>query len=218
MATKPVKPSSKPQAKKPGAPSSTPSKAKPGVTAKAAPGQTSSFEDVAKAEALEKFGMVAPLQASFNPENIKRFFKGEMTLAQIMGVTLDEAYALAEYAYTMFEQGRTREARQIVESLVVQNPKDAYLHTLLGAIYWKLDMPEEAVEEYGYAIEMDPNNIPALTNRGEILLQHGEMDTALDDLKAAIELDPAGKHPSAARARALATATVEVMKILLKKA
>lgn len=194
------------------APSSGHGSKGPAPAAKADP-----LEETAKQAVLEKFRFVAPLQASFNSENIPKYLQGKMTLAQLMGVTIDEAYALAEYAYTMFEQGRSREARKIVESLVVQNPKDPYMHTLLGAIYWKLDMPEEAVEEYGYAIELDPDSIPALTNRGEILLQNGELDHAMADLKAAIELDPEGKHPSAARARALATATVEIMKLALKK-
>lgn len=167
------------------------------------------------AEVAKKFRLINNIETTFTAENMKKFVERKGTLAQLMGITIDQTYALAEYAYTLFQQGRIREARQIFEALVIQNPIDGYMHFMLGAIYWKMDMPEEAVEEYGTAITLDPKNIAAYTNRGEILLQHGEFEDALEDLKTAIELDKKGDDPFALRARALAGATAEVIKAIV---
>jgi tetratricopeptide (TPR) repeat protein len=170
------------------------------------------------AEVAKKFRLINNMEATFTAENMRKFVRREATLAQLMGITIDQTYALAEYAYTLFQQGRIREARQIFEALTIQNPIDGYMHFMLGVIYWKMDMPEEAVEEYGVAITLDPKNIAAYTNRGEILLQHGEFEEALEDLKTAIELDKKGDDPFALRARALAGATAEVIKAMLDEA
>jgi hypothetical protein len=54
-------------------------------------------------------------------------------------------------------------------------------------------------------------------NRGELLLQHGEFEYAMEDLKAAIDLDPDGKNPASLRARALAAATAAAIKELIER-
>ncbi len=50
---------------------------------------------------------------------------------------------------------------------------------------------------------MNPVDIHALTNRGEIALKLGRLQEAASDFKAAMDLDPARKHPAANRARLL---------------
>jgi hypothetical protein len=49
------------------------------------------------------------------------------------------------------------------------------------------------------------------------LLQHGEFEYAMEDLKAAIALDPDGKNPASLRARALAAATAAAIKELIER-
>jgi len=148
-------------------------------------------------------------------ENIKKFILGEMTWGQLHGITMEEAYAMAELGYIQFEQGRYGEAQSIFEGLVITNPYDAYFHAMLGAIYARKDMQEEAAEEYTIAIELDPENISAYVNRAEILLQHGEFEIAMEDLRNAIKLDHKGEDPSGLRARALAGATAAIIEEIL---
>ena len=150
-------------------------------------------------------------------ENWEKFVMGDITWAQLEGMTMEEAYAIADLGYTFYEQGKYDDAQTLFEGLVISNPYDGYFHTMLGAIYAKKDMHEEAAEEYSIAIELDPENISAYVNRGELLLQHGEFEYAMDDLKAAIELDPNGEDPSGIRARALAAATAAIIKEILEK-
>jgi tetratricopeptide (TPR) repeat protein len=157
------------------------------------------------------------VETPFSEDNLKRFIMGEITWGQLQGLTMEEAYAFAELGYTQFEQGRYDEAQSIFEGLVISNPYDAYFHTMLGAIYARKDMQEEAAEEYTIAIELDPENIAAHVNRAEILLQHGEFEIAMNDLRAAIKLDPKGEDPSGIRARALAAATAAIIEEILEQ-
>lgn len=154
---------------------------------------------------------------TFTQENLEKFIMGEITWAELEGMSMEEAYAIADLGYTLFEQGRYDDAQTVYEGLVIGNPYDAYFHTMLGAIYAKKNMHEEAAEEYSIAIELDPKNISAYVNRGELLLQHGEFEYAMDDLKAAIDLDPKAENPSGIRARALAAATAAIIKEVLEK-
>lgn len=154
---------------------------------------------------------------NFTPENFKKFLFGQITWAQLEGMTMEQAYAIAEFGYTMYQQGRYKDARTIFEGLVIGNPYDPYFHAMLGAVYTKLDMHEEAAQEFSLAIELDPEDINSYVNRGELLLQHGEFEYAMEDLKAAIDLDPEGKNPASLRARALAAATAAAIKELIEK-
>lgn len=154
---------------------------------------------------------------NFTEENFKKFLMGKITWAQLEGMTMEQAYAIAEFGYTMYGQGRYKDARTLFEGLVIGNPYDPYFHAMLGAIYTKLDMHEEAAQEFSIAIELDPEDINSYVNRGELLLQHGEFEYAMEDLKAAIDLDPEGKNPASLRARALAAATAAAIKELIDK-
>lgn len=154
---------------------------------------------------------------NFTEENFKKFLLGKITWAQLEGMTMEQAYAIAEFGYTMYGQGRYKDARTLFEGLVIGNPYDPYFHAMLGAIYTKLDMHEEAAQEFSIAIELDPEDINSYVNRGELLLQHGEFESAMEDLKAAIDLDPEGKNPASLRARALAAATAAAIKELIEK-
>ncbi len=154
---------------------------------------------------------------NFTEENFKKFLFGKITWAQLEGMTMEQAYAIAEFGYTMYQQGRYKDARTLFEGLVIGNPYDPYFHAMLGAIYTKLDLHEEAAQEFSIAIELDPEDINSYVNRGELLLQHGEFEYAMEDLKAAIDLDPDGKNPASLRARALAAATAAAIKELIER-
>ncbi len=154
---------------------------------------------------------------NFTEENFKKFLFGKITWAQLEGMTMEQAYAIAEFGYSMYQQGRYKDSRTLFEGLVIGNPYDPYFHAMLGAIYTKLDMHEEAAQEFSIAIELDPEDINSYVNRGELLLQHGEFEYAMEDLKAAIDLDPDGKNPASLRARALAAATAAAIKELIEK-
>jgi tetratricopeptide (TPR) repeat protein len=150
-------------------------------------------------------------------EKLEQWVKGEITWAQVEGITMDQAYAFAELGYQLFEQGRYDDAQQIFEGLVIANPYDGYFHSVLGSIYARKDMHEEAVVEYTIALELDDEDLQSFVNRAELLLQHGEFEYAMEDLKEAILLDPDAEDPAGIRARALAAATAGLIEQVLKE-
>jgi len=148
---------------------------------------------------------------TFTKESLEKFIFGEITWAQLMGMTMEEAYTVAEVGYGMYEEGRFHDARTVFEALVLSNPYDTYFHNVLGAIYQQLDMKEEALEQYTIAIDLDPEAMHAFANRGEMLLHDGQFDEAVADFKRAVALDASGADPGLGRARALVTAASAVI-------
>jgi tetratricopeptide (TPR) repeat protein len=157
------------------------------------------------------------LKDVFTQENLARFVRGEITWAELTGLSMHEAYAFATIAYNLFEQGKYDQAQTIVEGLVISNPYDGYFHSLLASIYGRKGMLDEARDAYTVAIELDGKNLSALVNRAEINLQRGEVEKALKDLKRAVDLDPNAEQPFGVRARALAAATAAVLEEALRQ-
>jgi Flp pilus assembly protein TadD len=145
------------------------------------------------------------LMDTFSPDRVEKFIMGELTLGQLYGITIEEAYSIAEMGYTMMEQGRLKDAQTVFQGLVISNPYDGYFHAVLGSIYQKLGIVDGAIEEYTLAIGLDPANVEAYVNRGELIMSKGNFTQAAADFRNAIELDPDGDNPVANRARALAT-------------
>ncbi len=181
-------------------------------------------EDKALADALVEFiekhaeweEVQTDLADSFTEENLTKFLLGEKTLAQVLGLSMEEAYSIAELAYSLMEQGNLEDALALAEGLVVCNPQDGYMHSLLGSIYLKKGMTDEALYQFSLAVELDPSDIASWVNRGEILLNKGEFELALDDFKKAIELDPDGENPAGNRARALVTMTAALIRKVME--
>ncbi len=158
------------------------------------------------------------LMDSFSPDRVEKFIMGELTLGQLYGITIEEAYSVAELGYTFMEQGRLNEAQTVFQGLVIGNPYDAYFHTVLGSIYQKQENIDGAVEEYSIAIGLDPANMEAYVNRGELLIRKGNFQQAAVDFKNALDLDPDGNSPSANRARALSSVTAAALSSALSSA
>jgi tetratricopeptide (TPR) repeat protein len=151
------------------------------------------------------------LTDTFSPDRVEAFIMGEATLGQLYGITIEEAYSVAELGYTLFEQGRVKEAQTVFQGLIISNPYDGYFHSVLGSIYQKQGLTDGAIEEYSISIGLDPANVEAYVNRGELLMSKGNFEQAAGDFKKAIEMDPDGSNPSVNRARALASVTAAAL-------
>lgn len=54
-----------------------------------------------------------------------------MSLAELIGISKNDAYEIAELGYQFLLQGKTEEAIKIFEGLLVLNPEDSYIKNLL---------------------------------------------------------------------------------------
>ncbi|WNG60504.1 tetratricopeptide repeat protein [Archangium gephyra] len=138
-------------------------------------------------------------------EKLKAFVRGEVTWAEVEGMTFAEAKAIAQVGCDLAAAGRYEEARILFEGLVEGNPKDSASRAALGTVYQKLGRLEDAVTEYCAALERDPANPVALVNRGELYLRRGNRQ-GFTDLANAVEADPRGETSAGRRARALVRA------------
>ena len=136
---------------------------------------------------------------------LRAYARGELTWAQVEGMTFEEAKAIAQVGCELAAAGHLEEARVLFEGLVEGNPRDAAARAALGTVYQKLGRSQEALVQYDAALAQEPKNPVALGNRGELRLKQGNRE-GFEDLAHAVEADPAGLTAAGRRARALVKA------------
>lgn len=145
---------------------------------------------------------------------LKAFMRGEMTWAEVEGMTWQEAKGIAQVGCDLASAGRLEEARVIFEGLVAGNPKDSAMQSALGTVYQKLGRLDEAKAAYDAALDLDPRNPVALGNRGELRLKGGD-NQGFGDLARAVEADPHGETAAGRRSRGLIKAiTMQAVQIM----
>ena len=147
----------------------------------------------------------------YTEDRVKKWAKGEMTLAELDGISGPEMLEMAVTGFAMYEQGRYREAKVIFDGLAALDPKESYYRTALGAVYLAQDKLDEAHGEFDAAIKLNKEDIAAFVNRGEVRLRKGLILEAATDFKAAVDLDPENKDPLSLHAQTLAAATLETL-------
>jgi Flp pilus assembly protein TadD len=150
-------------------------------------------------------------------KTFEKWQKGEIKLATLFGVESKQLAGLLMTGYNLFAEGHLEEARTIFEGITILDDKNAYSYSILGAIYQKQEQYDLAVARYNQALALYPDDVSALTNRGEIYLKQGKFEEAAADLRKAISLDPTKEHPSANRARLLVALTTEALKTAKEK-
>jgi Flp pilus assembly protein TadD len=146
-----------------------------------------------------------PREAQELKSRLRAFSRGEMTWAEVEGMTFEEAKAIAQVGCELAAANKLEEAKTIFEGLVAGNPKDSAAHAALGTVYQKLGRVDEAVTEYTESLALDPHNPVALTNRGELLLKAGDR-SGFTDLASAVNADPHGETSAGRRAKGLVKA------------
>ncbi len=118
---------------------------------------------------------------------VTQWSQGKVTLKQIVGLSEEELYAIANQGYFLFLQGKTEPARVLFEGLVAVDPKNAYYYRALGAIYWRLREPQKALKQFTYAIRVSPRDMSSYVNRAEVYVAQKQWKSAKDDLRAAMK-------------------------------
>jgi tetratricopeptide (TPR) repeat protein len=102
--------------------------------------------------------------------------------------TPQESADLAAFGHKLFEMGKLDEARVIFEKLVAADPRDGFVHTMLGTVYLALNSQDRALALFQAALKIDPDDLAAVVYRGEIRLNRGKVKSALEDLQRALGL------------------------------
>ena len=133
--------------------------------------------------------------------------------AAAVGMIADEDTPTAtfEEARVMIEEGRYREAIDLLQPAASAQSDSPDLWSLLGFAYRKSGQPDKSFAAYNRALLIDPDHIGANEYLGELYLQVGDPERAkrqlrivddacvvgcpaFDQLKAAIEAYEAGKR------------------------
>ena len=136
-------------------------------------------------------------------EKLTELTDGRSKLMDALGANAKQQAALLQIGHQFFEHGKFNEARKIFSGLAILDGNNPYVYGMLGAIFQKEQRFELALSCYNRSLNLFPQDIDSLVNRGEILLKLGRFAEAARDLKQSIELDGAQKHPAANRARLL---------------
>jgi tetratricopeptide (TPR) repeat protein len=76
------------------------------------------------------------------------------------------------------------------KSILRSNPKDLNALIRLGNLYYDNKKYREAVEYYGKALEIDPNNVDVRTDRGSCYWSLGQADEAIGEFQKSLQVNP----------------------------
>ena len=122
---------------------------------------------------------------------MQKWLDGQITLGAAANWDKDEIRIISEIAYSLAQQGRNREAIVMFEGLLAIAPATAYFQAALGALYLRLKDFSKAVEYLDAALEIEPDDIISLVNRGEAKMRIEKNDDARTDFTKAVQLSSA---------------------------
>lgn len=149
--------------------------------------------------------------------SVQTMLQGQATFKDALGLDTDGILALAVYARELADQGRLDDAQTLLEGLVVLEPQNGYLHTCLGALYMQKGFHDAARAEFLYALAHNGDDTAANTYLGELHIDAGNLEAAVDYLRRAVELDPEARDPYANRARTLAAMVATIAREVEQK-
>ncbi|MCB9637489.1 MAG: tetratricopeptide repeat protein [Myxococcales bacterium] len=146
-----------------------------------------------------------------NEDGMERFISGDINAAELMGLSREELYMVANRGYELIEQGKLAQALRVFDGLSYLDPVDPYFYTVLGSIRQKMEDSDSALNCYNQSLSLQGWNLTAYANRGEIFFNQGKLTEALVDFQRVIALDPEAKNPSTMRVRTLIDAIQEAV-------
>lgn len=119
---------------------------------------------------------------------VGKFVTGELSWAEIQHIPRSLLKELARVAYLKFKTGDYKKAEILFKGLAVLDHLSWYFRTALGAVFQKQGFFEQATEEYTMALELNPDEVTSLVNRGQCFLKLGEFDAAMVDFDRVIRM------------------------------
>lgn len=155
------------------------------------------------AEALALAEQLGADLRAYDPQRVREFMEGHLTLGELMGISKDDQYTIAKTGYGFLNEGKHAQAKTVFEGLLALDPYDAYFNTVLGSIAQQSGALDEADRRYSRSLEINPYWSVPLAHRGEVRLSQGKVMEAISDFVDAVKNDPKAEDPATQRARAL---------------
>lgn len=87
-------------------------------------------------------------------------------------------------------RGKNWEAMELLKELAAAYPDDAYIHKLLGNIYFHMGLLDWAIDSYKKALAIDKNYIDAHYDLGVVLYHRARVPEAIAEYLTVLKLDP----------------------------
>jgi tetratricopeptide (TPR) repeat protein len=97
---------------------------------------------------------------------------------------------LANLGVLFFDQGRIGEAISALTQAILFDPHYLPAYTNLANALWKNRDLQGALREFSRVLELDPENVQALSGRGCVSSELREFNLAVADLERAVQIDP----------------------------
>lgn len=122
--------------------------------------------------------------------NLARYFNGQITWAELMGVSQAQLKEMAKLGHFILRYSKDySKAETLFQGLSVMDHTNYYYRMALGVTFQKQKKYEKAIEEYSKALFLNEADIVSLTNRGECYLKIKKQEQAQKDFELAIELE-----------------------------
>lgn len=140
----------------------------------------------------------APTQA------VRLWASGQATLRELKGYSPEELHAISQLGYTLFLNGKIRDARVIFEGLVAVDPRNEYYYRALGVVYHREGDISRALRQFTHAITVsEQTSVAAFVNRAEVHISRRDYASAQTDLDTAMRTSAKPSDPLYRKARAL---------------
>lgn len=119
---------------------------------------------------------------------MQKWINGQISLGAAANWDKDEIRIISEIAYSLAQQGRNQESILLFEGLLAVAPATAYFQAALGSLHLRNGDFEKAVEYFNAALNIEPNDLIALVNRGESYVKAGQIAAGRADFEKALEI------------------------------
>ena len=136
-------------------------------------------------------------------EFVNKWARGEVTLRDVKGYTPEHLFHIAQTGYTLYLNGKFKDAQVVFEGLVAVDPRNSYYYRALGVVLHRRGDAEGAIQQFSRAIKVSPRGVTAYVNRAEVHISRRDFRTALKDLDAAIRTARDTSDPIVRKANAL---------------
>ncbi len=104
-------------------------------------------------------------------------------------------YVLGGLEGTWLWQDKYLDGIKYFSDYIVRYSNDVEAYTARAGLFWYSGQLREAIQDYSHALEVDPEDVLSLLGRGQVLVESGDNEKALQDLNLALKLFEQNQWP-----------------------
>jgi len=148
--------------------------------------------------AIEQFSQIVQLEPNNVDDHLllgrlyiidKDYLKAESEFKAARKVQPDSEEAVTNLAYLYNEEGDTKKAIDVLQSLP-ESQRSGKLYAVLGYTFEQQHEYKQAIDSYKHAIDLDKDNLDAQRGLANSLLGDNQIDAALEQYKQVADADP----------------------------